>query len=307
MVAVAASDVEYRESKDQGKREAQIVRQMFSGSREGIFQGIYVATPSGILLGRVNAGWPDPDTKVIFQNIQRCVQQYYQMPRTQRLMSSVPDSAKDRMVFAQSQFTKPADTLDLRVTKRGYSYPGMTTFDERHPKFMGIDRLWFKPTEWYQFFPRELKVGNRVSIKGDVLNRWVLHNHMQKGASAWDASQIRSGTMTSEVTGVKGNLVDLTVRASYSMKANTQWNVGSYDGSLLGYIQYDLAAKKFTRFEAVMFGYHDAGKFEANLRSGDLKQWVASYATLNPLADSDDRMLPSNWMWGYGLNWCKTQ
>ena len=280
---------------------------MFSVQKEGIFQGIYVATPSGKMLARVNAGWPDPDAKAILENIRRATQRYYQMPKSERLFSQVPDPAKERLAFQGDQFTKPADTLDLRVTKRGYAYPGMTTFDERHPKFMGIDRLWFKPTEWWQFFPETLKVGAKAKIIGAPYNRWVLHNHMQKGSSAWDVNHIQSGSMTTEVTAVNGNFVDLTLRATYAMKANTQWNVGSYDGSLFGKIQYDLGKKQFTRFEAVMFGWHHAGKFMDNLRAGELTQWVAAYATINPNADADDRMIPSNWMWGYGMNWCRTK
>ena len=96
-------------------------------------------------------------------------------------------------------------------------------------------------------------------------------------------------------------------RATYSMKAKTQWNEGAYDGSLLGKMQYDLGSQRFTKFDSVMLGWHHVGVFKDNLHSGALTQWVASYATLNPLADADDRMLPGNWYWGYGLNWCKTR
>jgi hypothetical protein len=183
----------------------------------------------------------------------------------------------------------------------------MTTFDERHPKFLGFDRLWFKPSEWQQFFPANLRVGAKVQVKGVPFERWVLHNHMQQASNAWDQSHIKSGTMTSEVTAVNGNLVDLTLRANYSMKAKTQWNEGAYEGNLLGKIQYDLGKQAFTKFDSVMFGWHHVGIPKSNMHVGEPSQWVATYTTINPLSDADDRMLPGNWYWGYGLNWCKTR
>jgi hypothetical protein len=130
---------------------------------------------------------------------------------------------------------------------------------------------------------------------------------MQQANNAWDRDHIKSSSMVSEVTGVAGNLIDLIVKANYSMKADTKWNTGSYDGSLLGKIQYDVASNTFTKFEVVMLGWHHAGKFLDNMRAGELTQWVSSYTTLNPLKDADDRMIPGNWMWGYGLNWCKVR
>jgi hypothetical protein len=306
-VAIASDDVQYKEQPDKQVLEARIVEKMFSTVQGGICQGIYVATPSGKLISRVNAGWPDPDAKQILVNINQATQRYYQMPKSERLFSQVPDPVKDRIAFKKDQFYKPNGTLDLRVTKRGYSYPGMTTFDERHPKFLGFDRLWFKPSEWQQFFPQNIKVGSKTQIKGIPFERWVIHNHMQKGHNAWEPDHIKSGSMVTEVTGIAGNLVDLSLKASYSMKADTKWNTGAYDGSLMGKIQYDLGANKFTKFEVVMLGWHHAGKFLDNARSGELTQWVSSYTTINPHNDADDRMIPGNWMWGYGLNWCKTR
>ena len=152
MVGVAGDDVAYREQKDKQVLEARIVDRMFSANKEGIFQGIYVATPSGKLISRVNAGWPDPDSAQILRNIKSAVGRYYQMPKGERLFSQVPDATKDRIKFTKEEFSKPNGTLDLRVTKRGYSYQGMTTFDERHPKYLGFDRLWFKPSEWQVLF-----------------------------------------------------------------------------------------------------------------------------------------------------------
>ncbi len=306
-MAIASDDVQYKEQPDKQVLEARIVEKMFSTVQGGICQGIYVATPSGKLIARVNAGWPDPDAKQILVNINQATQRYYQMPKSERLFSQVPDPVKDRIAFKKDQFYKPNGNLDLRVTKRGYSYPGMTTFDERHPKFLGFDRLWFKPSEWQQFFPQNIKVGSKTQIKGIPFERWVIHNHMQKGHNAWEPDHIKSGSMVTEVTGIAGNLVDLSLKANYSMKGNTQWNIGTYDGSLIGKIQYDLGANKFTKFEVVMLGWHHAGKFLDNARSGELTQWVSSYTTINPHNDADDRMIPGNWMWGYGLNWCKTK
>lgn len=183
----------------------------------------------------------------------------------------------------------------------------MTTFDERHPMFFGIDRLWFKPSELQSLIPNSLTVGAVRQVTGPMRTRWVLHNHMQKAASAWDEPHIQVGSFSSSIKAVNGSLITLEVKAHYELKANTQWNTGSYKGDLLGTVILNSKSFECTQFEAVMYGRSTLGKLLPNAHAGDPSQMVASYITINPHTDEDDNMIPSNWMWGYGLNWCQSR
>ena len=60
-VAVAASDVDYAHVADQDAWETRWVRDLLANAEHGLFQGIYLATPSGVLLGRADGGWPTYD------------------------------------------------------------------------------------------------------------------------------------------------------------------------------------------------------------------------------------------------------
>lgn len=279
---------------------------MFQVTNTGIHQGIYIVTPSGRMLSRANSGWPDPDPAETLRKMKEATSAYYRLPKQERLLQTQPDPAKDGLRFESDSFKPPAGTLELRVTKRGYAYPGMTTFDERHPKFFGIDKLWFKPSEWRRFIPQSLTVGATAQVTGAPMERWVLHNHMQKACSAWDRSHIKSGSMTATVEKREGTKVTIALQASYTLKADTQWNKGAYQGNLLGRLVYDSARDTVASFESVMFGTQDMGTFLPNARAGELVQKVATYATINPKSDPDDMLLPSDWKWGYTLRWCQT-
>ena len=294
----------YNEHPDKSNWEHRITTKIFSRNPAGIHQGIYVATPSGQLLARVNAGWPDPDADETLRLIKQAVARYKQIPVNERIITELPNPQTDRLKFKQDQFSKPKGTLDLRVTKRGYAFPGMTTFDERHPKFFGIDRLWFKPSEYQQFIPRQLTTNASVSIKGPALERWILHNHMQKACSAWWPEHIKQASLTSTITGISGDAIDIELKGTFQVKADSEWNTGSYQGTLLGKATYNQRTREFIAWESVMYGKSTLGKLLPNAHVGDPSQMVATYATINPLADADDAMVPSDWLYGYGLNWC---
>lgn len=302
---MAADDVAYSQHPEKANWEYRTLARVFEHDQSGIHQGIFVATPTGRLIAMVNAGWPDPDPGEVFRRIKAAVAEYKSIPRSERVISPLPDPVSGRLKFEIDSFAKPGGTLDLRVTKRGYAYPGMTTFDERHPKYFGIDRLWFKPSEFKQYLPRDFRVGATTTVVGAPMQRWLLHNHMQKACSAWDVSQISHAVLTSTITKLSGSLVDIEIRGEFAIKADTQWNSGSYSGNLLGRATFDRDQGQFTAWESVMLGRATLGKLLPNAHAGDLTQAVASYATINPHLDKDDDMVPSDWKYGYGLDWCR--
>lgn len=260
-------------------------------------------TSSGIPLGYLNRGWPDPDPAAILELLREADRRYQALPRQDRILTPPIDPKRDVMVFEADGFRKPPGTLDLRILRRGLPYPGMTSFDQRHPMYHHVDRLWFRPDEWSAFIPTNRQVGQVVEVSGPARDRIVLLSHMQAGGGAWWKEHIVGGKTTSEIVSVRGNVFELRIRGDYRMKANTQWNKGSYDGNLLAYATFDATQRRFIRFDLAMLGTHDVGTRLSNLHAGDLTSKIAVSAELAFPDGKDDGRIPSQWKYGYGLRW----
>lgn len=302
-MVVAINDVDYNEHPDKGVFERQWLSQLMGGQ---IQQGIYMASSAGKYLGRANLGWPDPDPLAALAAMRKAVADYGATPKAQRVLARDLDARTDKLKWEQDGFTKPPGTLDLRISSRGYPFEGMSTFDQRHPMFFHVDRLWFKPSEWRRWLPSELKAGAAVRVEGPARSRIVMLSHMQAGGSAWDPEHLEGGTMTSTITSVDGDTVELRIAADYDMRADTQWNKSTYRGNLLAFATYDRKRDAFTRFDLAMLGTQTLGRMMSNLHVGSPTQRIAASASLNPLADADDRMIPQQWKWRYTLAWCRT-
>lgn len=262
-------------------------------------------TASGQPLGYLNKGWPDPDPVAILAEMRKALASYRSMQPSARRLRAPLDPAKDKIQFEQDGFFKPAKTLDLRIVSRGLPYPGMTSFDQRHPMYYHIDRLWFKPREWRAFLPASLTVGAQAEVTGAARTRIVLLSHHQAGGSAWWEEHITGGKTVSRVTRVEGSQIHLAITGNYVMSANGEWCKDKYNGNLLAQAIYDRSKDEFVKFDLAMLGTHTVGMFRQNLHAGDLTARISAMAELNPLADDDDRMVPQNWKWGYTLRWCR--
>ena len=112
--------------------------------------------------------------------------------------------------------------------------------------------------------------------------------------------------MTSTITAVQGDTLELRIEAGYDMRADTQWNKSTYRGKLIAMAVFDRKRDAFTRFDLAMLGTQTLGRMMANLHVGSPTQRIAASASLNPLSDADDRMIPQQWKWRYTLAWCRT-
>lgn len=275
-----------------------------SRAPHGIHQGVYVITSTGRLLGKIDGGWPDYDPEITLRGLRQTLAAYKQLPRENRIKSE-PIPPDQQVRFGWMDFSKPDGTLDLRVTKRGYPYPGMTTFDERHPRYLGLGKLWLKPSEYAAFLPQNLAPGSSTAVTGPSRDRLVFHSHMMKGSVPWDESMVESANMTSRIASVEGPLVHLQIEADYRLKGNNQWNTGRYQGRFLAKAAYNRETKTFQSFEGVILGAFTAGKRMDNVHAGELTSTIASAFTMNDSRDPDANLPPSEWMYGYGLEWCR--
>lgn len=257
---------------------------------------------AGASLGYLNKGWPDPDADGILQGMREAKAAYARLSPSERRLAQ-PLGDKDRMRFEEEQFSKPEGTLDLRISSRGLPFKGMTSFDQRHPMYFHLDRLWFKPSEWRAFIPAD---GRATEVTGPARTRLVLLSHHQAGQSAWWEEHIVGGKTVSRVVARRGDLMDLEIEGTYTMRADSEWCKDSYEGRMMAHATFDMAGRRFTRFDLAMLGRHTVGRRMENLHVGDLTAKIAASASLNPLRTASDRMLPQNWKYGYGLPWCRT-
>src|SRR5690606_26669379 len=95
-VAVAASDVDYAHVADQSAWETRWVRDLLANAEHGLFQGIYLATPSGELLGRADGGWPTYDPSIAVRALSEASRRYRAMSKKARLLEKAPDPERDR-------------------------------------------------------------------------------------------------------------------------------------------------------------------------------------------------------------------
>lgn len=301
-ITVAADDVSYNEH----PREDVFERQWLVGALGGrIQQGIYVASAGGKFLGRVNRGWPDPSPSEVLKALKEAVAQHEAMGLSRKLSRRL-DPTRDRLTWERDAFVKPKDTLELLVVRRGYAFQGMTSFDQRHPMYFHLDRLWFKPSEWREWLPEKLSVGSKRTVTGEARKRIVLLSHMQPGTSAWWEEHLRGGAMASEVTSVKGDLVNLRITANYDMHADSEWCKDAYRGDLLALASYDKSQERFVAFDLAMLGRHTLGRMLPNLHVGANSQMVAVTGRIAPDAGKKGAMLPQAWKYGYSLRWGRT-
>jgi len=267
-------------------------------------QGMFVMSSAGEPLGYLNKGWPDPDPKAIVAEMRKALAAYRALSSKQRLLDA-PLGKEDRIPFEEDAFVKPPKTLDLRITSRGLPYEGMTSFDQRHPMYYHMDRLWFSPVRWRAFLPSELKPGASTVVTGPARTRIVLLSHHQAGASAWWEEHITGGQTVSKVVKLEGDAVHIRITGDYVMSANSEWCKDKYRGELIVEAIYSKSRDEFTRFDLGMLGTHTVGQRRENLHAGVLTSKIAATASINPLTDADDRMIPQNWKWGYTVEWCR--
>jgi hypothetical protein len=303
-VAVAADDVAYRNHPDRDKLEARLMAEIFRGQQHGLHQGIYVVTSSGRFLARANTGWPDPDPDQCLRILRQAHAAYRQLPQGQRVLQSALDPQRDRLVWERDGVRRPEGMLDLRVVKRGYAFPGMTSFDIRHPMYYSLDRLWYRREEYLAWVPTERRVGASVSVRGPALERLILHNHLMIDQAPWNGGEIRQAAMTSTITGITGSRVSLKITGDFDLQAGTQYNRGAYRGSLLGRAVFDVGSRTFTEFELLSLGTDTVAPMLPNMHAGSPVSQVGSLITLNPQGkDEDDLLLPSRWHYGYARQW----
>jgi hypothetical protein len=300
-VSLASSDLDYKNlSKElRSKGEYQFLKKAVAKPKYIIQQGIYIVTPSGKLLKKLDWGWPLPVPSRMNVQLVDAIEKYKGMSKEERL-GSILLTEDDRSMPVNSKKLAPASWLQLRNTSRSYAFPEMDQFDIRHPVFVTVDKLWFSDEEKLKFVPSNSKKGTREKVNREALNTLLLNSHLIIGRSAWWIEHIKQAEMEMEVISSESDEVLIHYTGEFKMKANSKWCQESYEGKLLGKAIWSPVKKDFTAFEWVSLGEHQIDNLKSNMHRGNTKKVsVAARLELDPLHKCEEGILPANWPYSY--------
>lgn len=303
-IAVAANDVDYSHAPDDQKtrREFRWLADAMKGAK-GIQQGIYLVTPSGQFLQRVDGGWPLYDPEISVKKLREGLEQYQALDRSERSQCP-PFAAADRMEFEWQNFAPPADAIDLTVINRSFPYQGADKFDIRHPSYFKTDRLILTREDQLALLPENLVVDATIEVDKNLRDRFLLHNHLAMGHDAWWSEHIKNSSMIAAVTGVKNDIAYVQYAAVWEAKADSKWSTATYTGSMFGKAQVNVSSRTFSALEFVALGEHDVGEMRSNMHRNVTTTPVGMIAVITP-PQLTNQPLPSNWAHGYPNSWRK--
>ncbi len=256
-------------------------------------QGLYVVTPSGKLI----AGTTEhSNPSRVLAEMRKGLEAYSQMPKSERLLPRAPNPKTDKIETLTDDPQPPRDGLVLRMVSRGLPTPGVSEQDTRHTSFYKLDRVWFTREQARSFLPADLKVGAKSAVRGSALSLLVrlnLGTFIQPNP-AWNAEDVRSATLNSEVTSVKGTVVEVRFSGDAELRSDNRHNQRSYTPKLLGNASYDTQTQAFTKFELLAIGTHtvgDAGQDAQTYARGPKSMPLGVLFTING-TNANDRVVP---------------
>lgn len=285
-------DVKVDRSRLQYRLVDQVLKQTTYGQITGA-QGLYVITPSGKLIAGTTQ---HSNPSQVLEEMQKGLAAYSRMPKSERLLPRAPDARTDKVDIGTDDPKPPRDGLILRMVSRGLPMLGVSEQDTRHSSFYKLDRVWFTREQARSFLPADLKTGARTQVRGPALNilvRLNLGTFIQPNP-AWNAEDVRSAVLNSEVTSVKGNLAEVRFSGNAELRSDNRYNRRSYTPKLLGSANYDTRTQAFTKFELLAVGTHTIGDVGEDARTyarGPKSMPLGVLFTING-TNHNDRVVP---------------
>ncbi|HZT81442.1 MAG TPA: hypothetical protein VFA26_14535 [Gemmataceae bacterium] len=263
----------FRKVADQGPRK---------GAGGSTRQGIYCFTASGKLLAYKNAGQAP---EVMRDVLKQALRQWQKLPASERQPGAVqvgePGKADQRYArtpppggLVLNVFTRILDRDEKEGFRKGACQAAWGDMAAR-------DHLWLTEAEWKALIPADPKKGGERPVPAAVVERiarFHLVDNTRGEPPLWRRDQVRSKKMTLTVEAVTPKEVRLRLDGSalLATKADPKEADRGYDVRLLGYVTYDPAARKVTRFDVVAVGDHwGEGTFTRGARPGRAPLGVA--------------------------------
>ncbi len=243
----------------------QVLKQTTYGQITGA-QGLYVITPSGKLIAGTTQ---HSNPSQVLSEMRRGLEEYSRLPKSERLLPRAPDARTDKIDVGTDDPQPPRDGLVLRMVSRNLPNAAVSEQDTRHSSFYKLDRVWFTREQARSFLPTDLRTGAKTQIRGPALNilvRLNLGTFIQPNP-AWSAEDVHSATLNSEITSVKGNVIEARFSGDAELRSDNRYSRRSYNPKLLGSATYDTRTQTFTRFELLAIGTHTVGDVGEDART----------------------------------------
>ncbi len=136
------------------------------------------------------------------------------------------------------------------------------------------DHFWLTEAEWKTLLPAHPKSGDQFALPAAIeerIARFHLIDNTRGEPPMWQRREIRSRQLTLTVTEVSASEVHLKLEGAVLLSSHALPELAQrgFDGQMLGFITYDLGARKITRFSVVALGEHwGGGPFTGNARPG---------------------------------------
>lgn len=262
-------------------------------------QGIYVSTPSGILLGSLNTH----NTAAVLEIMRQGLKKYGSMDPERRKLSK--DSEFQPTHRWEGSY--PDGGLDLTMYARDLP-ESCDPVDKCQPSW-NQDRVWFTPSEARKFLPEnraEIVAGAQHEIPELIVSRlarFSVIDTVRGQTSFYAAKDVADSKLSIRVEDVNGSVVELSIRGSTKGESNTSRGRNLPHGietNLLGQAKYDLDKNSFSQFELVAVGTR-WGRTVFNGRSHQLEKSPVGFVfRLTP--DNAPLIAPS-FLFAYGVDW----
>lgn len=231
----------------------------------GSRQGVYLATPDGELLGRINTRNASRVEKMLREGL----------AKWERMASKSAAGAPEFPRSDRWESDLPAGGLTLRLFKRDIE----PTPEPAMGRVWNLDHAWFSAEEASALLPRQIVVGMRTSVPRAIatrLSRFHLVDNVTGQSLPFAEAEIRRQDMWLEVTAVDSRTIRARLTGQVICQADS-WLMGLNDWTprrpwprrletvLRGQVEVDVATRRVLRFDVV--GLADwAGRTRFNAR-----------------------------------------
>lgn len=254
-----------------------------------------MVTPSGRYLKQCNAGWPHVDTRKCHELLKEALSAYRALGKAERLASS-PLSPEQRSMVRRDLVQPPKDWIKIRTTTRSYPFEPMELFDQRHPDYYKLDRLWLTPETARSMVPANLEVGATAEVTGRALDHLTRDNHLMLGCPPWNDQSVKSARLRVKILAKKNQFYQLRYEGEFHLDSDSQWNKSAYRGKLLGKAVWDESKQRFHSLHWVSLGERNQRVLRRNETRGNVHiTRVGSVFELDPLLPNDRGITPHSW------------
>jgi hypothetical protein len=233
------------------------------------YQGVFVATPNGLLLAGSHEAVHDP--RKVEQHMRQGLQKWAKLSAAERLLSDADfakavaelDAVEGKSLYPQDGLVLSSICRDLPRSAKPDTSPSSTAYNQ--------DYAWFRKREARVFLPAQPVKGATHQVPRDLVERLARFHFVDlvRGHTAsYPQKAVERAELSAEVIDVQGTLVTLrfqgrtrTSEVHDGIHIEGKWNAPGpgipepqkrgVDARLEGQAVYDLQAEKFVAFDLI--------------------------------------------------------